>query len=81
MDFAAVLGSLLHGGTIPDPILLVVGTIVFPLICTVVLMDKLPGNPWLQGATWGAFWVLAEAAMMPAIGRGFFSAPLRGYIE
>jgi uncharacterized BrkB/YihY/UPF0761 family membrane protein len=84
MDIATMLGSMLGGGMpatgsgswwLGMMIHFVNGTIIFPLIFAYALYAVLPGAPWLKGATWGAIlWLIAQAAVMPMMGMGFFSA-------
>jgi uncharacterized membrane protein YagU involved in acid resistance len=85
MDIAAMLGSMLNGGQMPQPssgswligmmMHFVNGTIIFPLIYAYVLYRVLPGAPWLKGLTWGVIlWLLAQLMVMPMMGMGFFSS-------
>jgi uncharacterized membrane protein YagU involved in acid resistance len=50
------------------------GSFVFPLLYAFLVYPVLPGRPWLRGATWGVtLWFVAQAAIMPLLGAGFFS--------
>lgn len=84
MDIAAMLGSMLGGGMpatgsgawwMGMTLHFINGTIIFPLIYAYVLYSRLPGAPWLKGATWGIIlWAIAQAVVMPMMGMGFFSS-------
>ena len=85
MDIAAMLGSLFNNGQMPEQMSglwwtgmifhFVNGSIIFPLIYAYLLYPYLPGAPWVRGLVWGLIlWFLAQAAVMPMMGMGFFSA-------
>lgn len=49
--------------------------IVLALIYAVAAAGRLPGAPWVQGALFGlAPFLLAQVAVMPMMGMGFFTA-------
>lgn len=80
MDIAAMLGSMLGGSWIGGMVLHVVnGIVVFPLVFTYALYDRLPGGPTMKGVVWGlVLWLLAQVMVMPIMGGGFFSADAGG---
>lgn len=84
MDIAAMLGSLLSTQpAVPGSgswwmgmvMHFIDGSIIFSLIYAYWLYPALPGAPWVKGLVWGLIlWFLAQAAVMPMMGMGFFSA-------
>ena len=76
MDIAQMLGSLVRDSWWAGlGMHFVNGTIVFPLLYTFVFYSVLPGGSTMKGITWGVIlWVLAQIAVMPMMGAGFFSA-------
>lgn len=76
MDVAGMLGGMLGVSWATGMILhFVNGVLIFPLVYGLVLYGVLPGGPWMKGATWGfILWLVAEAAVMPMAGAGFFHA-------
>lgn len=90
MDIAAIVGSFFHAGAAPYPmnggwwvgmlLYFVAGTIVFPLLYAYFLATRLFGRSWTKGATWGLIlWAVGEAALMPIVGKGFFSSKVPDY--
>jgi Family of unknown function (DUF6789) len=75
MDIARMLGSMLGDNWWAGMIMhFVIGTILSPLIFTVLLAERLPGVPVAKGIIWGvSLWFLAQAVVMPMVGAGFFS--------
>lgn len=81
MDIAEMLGSLLGSNNWAAGMALhfINGSIIFPLMYAYVLYAYLPGSPAIKGITWGVvLWVLAQIAVMPMMGAGFFSAAAGG---
>jgi len=55
------------------------GIIVFPLIYTFFVYEKIKGAPVARGIVWGIIlWLVAEIVFMPMAGAGLFSANLGG---
>ena len=75
MDIAKLLGSMLGDSWWAGMAMhFVNGTVIFPLIFAFLLEGVLPGSPAVKGITWGAvLWLLAQVAVMPMMGAGFFS--------
>jgi len=73
MELATVPGG--SGGWWPALLIhLINGSLVFPLIYALLVYPFLPGRPWLRGAIWGVtLWFVAQVAIMPLLGAGFFS--------
>jgi hypothetical protein len=80
MDIAQMLGSMLGNSWSAGLILHVInGAVIFPIVFTTVLYNRLPGAPILKGATWGVtLWILAQAVVMPMMGAGFFGLAMGG---
>lgn len=80
MDIAAMLGSMIGGSWIGGMVLhFVNGTLIFPLIFAYALYERLPGGPTTKGVIWGlVLWLLAQIAVTPMMGGGFFSANAGG---
>lgn len=80
MDIAAMLGSMMGNSWMLGMIVhFMNGTIIFPLIYVFVLYGFVPGKPWTKGLLWGVvLWLLAQLAVMPMMGGGFFSAQMGG---
>jgi hypothetical protein len=80
MDIAASLGKMLGSSWALGMMMhFVNGTIIFPLIYAFLLYRALPGQPWAKGVYWGIIlWFVAQAAVMPMMGGGFFSANMGG---
>lgn len=80
MDIAEMLGSMLGGSWAAGMAMHVMnGTIIFPLVYAYGLYGMLPGEPLLKGLVWGvALWLIAQAAVMPMMGAGFFSLAMGG---
>jgi hypothetical protein len=80
MDIAKMLGSTLGSSwTVGLMMHFVNGAIIFPLIFAYVLYIRLPGGPVVKGTTWGVIlWLVAQVAVMPMMGAGFFSAAMGG---
>jgi hypothetical protein len=80
MDIAGSLAGMLGA---PWPVGLVMhflnGTIIFPLLYSLVLFRGLKGGPAVRGITWGiALWLMAQLLVMPMIGAGVFSSRMGG---
>jgi uncharacterized membrane protein YagU involved in acid resistance len=55
------------------------GTIIFPVIFSLILWNRLSGSPTAKGTTWGLIlFALAQTIVMPMVGGGFFSANVGG---
>ena len=80
MDIAASLGKILGGSwALGMTMHFINGTIIFPSIYVFLLYWILPGRAWAKGIYWGLLlWFLAQAAVMPMMGGGFFSANMGG---
>lgn len=80
MDIAAMLGSMMGGNWAAGMAAhLMLGTVVFPALYTLVLFAKLPGAPVVRGATWGVgLWLMAQLIVMPMMGAGVFSSNAGG---
>lgn len=80
MDIAGLLGNMMGGSWMLGMAAhLVNGIIVFPLVYALLLFRFLPGPPWLRGMMWGVvLWLIAQVAIMPMAGAGFFSANVGG---
>ncbi|HEY9789107.1 MAG TPA: DUF6789 family protein [Candidatus Obscuribacterales bacterium] len=63
------------------------GTLVFPILYSVMLYENLPGaRPWQRGLTWGIIlWALRGLVVAPIMGEGFFSFhtsnPFAAFVE
>src|SRR3989442_9768059 len=77
MDIAAMLGSMLGGSWAAGMALhFVNGTLIFPAVYAYALAGWLPGSPVIKGTIWGvALWLLAQVAVLPMVGAGFFRRP------
>jgi uncharacterized membrane protein YagU involved in acid resistance len=52
---------------------LMIGVLVFPLVFSFALANRLPGNSVVRGILFGAvLWLMMEVAVMPMLGAGFF---------
>jgi hypothetical protein len=80
MDIAGSLGKMLGGSwALGMTMHFINGTIIFPLIYAFLLYRILPGQAWAKGVYWGlVLWYLAQAAVMPMMGGGLFSANMGG---
>jgi hypothetical protein len=80
MDIAAMLGSMLGGSWAAGMVMhFINGTVIFPALFVFALYEVLPGSPTAKGTVWGlALWVVAQVAVMPMMGAGFFSANMGG---
>jgi uncharacterized membrane protein YagU involved in acid resistance len=80
IDIAATLGKMLGGSwSLGMTMHFINGTIIFPLIYVFLLYRILPDQAWTKGVYWGLIlWFLAQAAVMPMMGGGFFSANMGG---
>lgn len=80
MDIAASLGKMLGGSWALGMMMhFINGTIIFALIYAFGLFRILPGQAWARGIYWGlVLWFLAQVAVMPIMGGGFFSAHIGG---
>ena len=82
MDIAAMLGRMLGGWSMGMTMQLINGAIIFPLIYTYLLFERLPGPPYLKGIQWGLIlWVLAQLVVMPMMGAGVFGLKMAGMMS
>lgn len=82
MDIAAMLGRMLGGWSMGMVMHFINGTIIFPLIYAYLLLEKLPGSPYLKGIFWGVtLWVLAQLVVMPMMGAGIFGLKMAGMMS
>ena len=82
MDIAAMLGRILGSWSMGMAMHLINGTIIFPLIYTYLLFERLPGSPYLKGIQWGVIlWVLAQLVVMPMMGAGVFGLKMAGMMS
>jgi uncharacterized membrane protein YagU involved in acid resistance len=80
MDMAAKLSEMMGTG-LPIGIAMhfLIGSLVFPLIYSLVLFRFLPGAPWIKGVISGViFWLGLEIVAMPMMGAGVFSSQMGG---
>jgi uncharacterized membrane protein YagU involved in acid resistance len=78
MELAAVAGQ--SAGWWPALLVhLINGSFLFPLLYVLLAYPVLAGPPWLRGSTWGVtLWFVAQVAIMPLLGAGFFSTNAGG---
>ena len=80
MDMAAKLSEMMGTGLpIGMAMHFLIGSVVFPLIYSLVLFRFLPGAPWIKGVISGViFWLGLETVAMPMMGAGIFSSQMGG---
>lgn len=80
MDIAALLGGLLGGSWVAGIVAhFVIGSVIFPLVYCFLAFRVLTGSAAVRGMTWGLIlWFVSQAAVMPALGGGFFSSQSGG---
>ncbi len=82
MDIAAMIGAMLGNSYALGMLMhIMLGVVVFPLVYTFVLFDKLPGSPLIKGVLWGLIlWVMAAVIVMPMAGGGFLMSNIGGMV-
>ncbi len=74
MDIAASLSDMMGlPWVVGMAVHMMLGVVVFPLVYSLLLSNRLPLSPALRGLIFGTgLWLMMEVAVMPMLGAGFF---------